>query len=307
MKEEHHQFSQSNNTVIAKKVNSITKNNKLNMMTLVIVGLLLLGVVGYSGYNYGSRKSNSGVNVSNHTAITSHSSFHSVEYDTPGSGTRYAIKLAFPENYQAIALDNGSNTFRSLFGDDSGNYIYHGGDWQIGKADNGSGESWGEIGIMGIAADWYTRNGFAKYGGFNNDSYASDPMNTTINGYDFSTPTKKNVSLEKLISDTLACANDSSKGFSISGLFNVCYYPMLIKQAYAAYDSTIQFSGYAKINDIPYVMFGWVSIDGGLEGSNDVVLNKAGEDFKAGKIPIPTQKNIDTFIAALKNSTITKK
>jgi hypothetical protein len=192
----------------------------------------------------------------------------------------------------------------AYFGDNSGNFTYHGGSWEIGNPDDGDGMSWGNIGIMGIAPDWYERNGFASYGGFNGDTFASEPMNTTINGYDFSTATQKKESLNKLISDTSSCAKDPSKGFTIPDGFNVCYKPTLIKQAYAAYSPKIELSGYASIKDVPYVLFGYVSIRGGLDDYNDEALDKAGNDFKAGEIPVPTQKNIDSFIEAFKQSSV---
>jgi hypothetical protein len=216
-------------------------------------------------------------------------------------------KLAFPENYQAIAYSNGTNTFRSLFGDDKGTATYEGGSWEIGYPEDGSGTTWGNIGIMGIANDWYNRNGFAAFIKFSKDEYASDPGNTTINGYDFSTAQKKKESLNKLISDTASCAKDPAKGFAIKGGFNICYTPNLIKQAYAAYSPQIVFSGYATIKNVPNVMFGWMNIGSGLDGYKDDALDKAGNDFKAGKIPAPTQKNIDAFIEAFKNSSVTYK
>jgi hypothetical protein len=191
-----------------------------------------------------------------------------------------------------------------LFGDDKGSSTYEAGEWEIGNPDDSDGGSWGNIGIMGIAPDWYGRNGYASYGGFNGDSFASDPMNTTINGYDFSTAKQKKESLNKLISDTSSCAKDSAKGFTISGGFNVCYKPTLIKQAYAAYNPKIELNGYTSIKDVPYVLLGYVDIRGGLDDYKDDELNRAGDDFKAGKIPGPTQKNIDSFIEALKHSSI---
>lgn len=277
-----------------------SKFNKSKVLMMVLC-LILLGAVGYGSYSYGTKKNS---NSSTESSSAATSTFHTVAYSILGTEPRISIKLAFPDNYQAIASSNGQDTFRSLFGDNNGSSIYEGGNWDIGNPNNVNGNFAGYIGIMGIAPDWYGRDGFATYGGFNGDSYTTGPSNITINGYNFSTATQKKESLNKLISDTSNCAKDSTKGFSTSGVFNVCFNPTLIRQAYAAYSPTINFSGYASIKGVPYVLFGWVFINSGLDNYSADALNKAGDDFKAGKIPGPTQKNIDAFIAALKNSTV---
>lgn len=300
--------------------NPPSKKNKMNKVVLIALGLVLIGAVGYGGYGSKNSKSNSSTTPTNTDANTNKvstdskqaadattTSFHTVGFGTLDRDPKVLIKIAFPENYQAIAYDNGRDTFRSLFGDDKGSFTYHGGSWEIGNPDDGDGRTWGNIGVMGIASDWYTRNGFASYGGFNGDDYASEPTNTTINGYDFSTAKQKMDSLNKLISDTSACAKDAAKGFTISGGFNVCYKPTMIKQAYAAYNPKVELSGYASIKGVPYVLFGYVNIRGGLDDYKDDALDKAGNDFRTGKIPAPTQKNIDALIEALKHSSVASK
>lgn len=292
-----------------------SKKSKINTLLLLVLGLMLLGIVGYGSYTYGSRNSKSATAQSsaNNQRISNNSkqvdnaaatSFHTVVFGSLAGKGNVSIKLAFPQDYQAIAHDNGPDSFRSLFGDDSGNINYHGGSWEIGNPADVYGNTWGNIGIMGIAPDWYGRNSYATYGGFNGDSYTSLPEHTTINGYDFSTAQHKQESLKKLVSDTSNCAKDPAKGLTISGVFNVCYTPTMIRQAYAAYHPRVDLSGYASINNVPYVLFGYVDIKGGLDGYKDDALNKAGDDFLAGKIPSPTQKNIDSFIAAFKHSSI---
>ena len=291
--------------------NSPTRSNGNKVLTIMIV-LVLLGAVGYGSYSIGSKNKPTSMPTDQSSTVkksttTSSTSFHTVVYGSTDVLPKVAIKLAFPQNYQAIAYDNGPDSFRSLFGDNSGNFIYHRGNWQIGNPNDGIGSNWGNIGIMGIAPDWYNRNGFATYGGFNGDAYASDQINTKVNGYDFSTSKQKNLSITKLVSDTSDCSKDPSKGFSLSGGFNICYTPILIKQAYASYNPQIQLSGYAIIKGVPYVMFGYVGIAGGLDGYQDAALDKAGQDFQAGKIPGPTQKNIDTFIQAFKQGSVSFK
>ena len=284
--------------------------------------MVLVGAFGYGSYIYGSKNSknnaplgqaNTGAgtnkedNQLNQTKDTTLTSYHTVGFGSLDRDPNILTKLAFPQNYQAIAFYNGPDSFRSLFGDDKGSFTYHGGNWKIGNPEDGVGQVWGDIGIMGIAYDWYTRNGFASYGGSNGDSFALYPENTTLNGYDFSTPVQKKASLNKLISDTTACGKDSTKGFSISGVFNVCYKPYLIRQAVGSYSPKLHINGYASIKNVPYVMLGWVDVSGGLDGYDEDAMTKAGDDFIAGKIPSPTQKNIDLFVEAFKQSSVTTK
>lgn len=287
-----------------------SKKHWIKKIVPALIVLILLGIVGYAGYVYGTKStesepsSSSNSDTSGSQSDTATSSYHTVLYGSTERDPKIAIRLAIPQDYQAIAYANGPESFRSLFGDDKGSSIYDSGEWVLGDPENGDGNWSGNIGVMGIGDDWYTRDGYASYGGFNSDSYASIPENLTINGYDFSSPEKKNESLQRLIDDTSACAQDSSKGFSMSDVFNVCYKPILIRQAFAAYDPVLELSGYAKIKDVSYVLFGTVVIRGGLDGYSDDDLNKAGDKFIAGEIPGPTQKNIDSFVDAMKNSSV---
>lgn len=253
-----------------------------------------------------SQGSNASQNSQQQAAIDN-AAWHTVVYGNINRLPNIETKLAFPQNYQAIASDNGSDGIRSIFGDGIGSVTYYGGEWQIGNPENGDGSQWGNIEIMGIGKDWYSRNGYATYGGTNGDVITSDENNATINGYRFYTAQQKNASLKALISDTSKCAKDPAKGFSISGIFNVCYRPFMFRQAYASYYPQVMLSGYASIKGVPYVLFGGVDVRSGLDGYSDAQLNKAGDDFVAGKVPAPTQKNIDAFIAAFKHSTVATK
>lgn len=294
------------------------KSSKRWLLTIVMF-LLAIGIgsggtyalLRITGVDLGRTKQPSGSNTesrnNDQNTLTSNPAWHSVIFGDVNRPPSLAIKLAFPQNYQAIASDNGRDGLRSLFGDDTGNFIYHAGDWEVGNPNDADGNTWGRIQIMGIAKDWYSREGFATYGGFNGDDITTEKNNATVNGYRFYTAAEKNASLKTLASDTANCAKDPSKGFAISGIFDVCYKPYLMRQAYASYDPQITLSGHAVINDTPYVLFGNIRVHGGLDEYNDAQLNKAGDEFQAGKIPAPTQKNIDSFIEAFKHSTIATK
>lgn len=302
--------------VITSSGHSASRSPKRLLLTIVTL-LLAVGIGAGAMYallhnndekdSQAKQSQGSASQNSQQQAGTDNATWHTVVFGNVNRQPNIETKLAFPQNYQAIASDNGSDGIRSLFGDENGSVTYDGGEWQIGNPDNGDGMQWGNIEIMGIGKDWYTRKGYATYGGTNSDTITSDENNATINGYRFYTAQQKNASLKALISDTSTCAKDPAKGFSISGLFNVCYKPSMVRQAYASYDPYVELSGYASIKGVSYVLFGSVEVRSGLDGYSDAQLDKAGDDFVAGKVPAPTQKNIDAFIAAFKHSTVATK
>lgn len=134
--------------------NHLSKKEKAKKSLLIVLIMVLVGAFGYGSYIYGSKNSknnaplgqaNTGAgtnkedNQLNQTKDTTLTSYHTVGFGSLDRDPNILTKLAFPQNYQAIAFYNGPDSFRSLFGDDKGSFTYHGGNWKIGNPEDGVG------------------------------------------------------------------------------------------------------------------------------------------------------------------------
>lgn len=261
-----------------------------------LLGLIVVVGIGFGGYYLG-HQANSGTNNTSNSAqnssTTPQPTYHtvlSVGYPW-NTSTKLTVKLAVPNILQAISISSTIQDpgFTNILANKNNDEI---GRWSLSNP-NAVRAGYGDISLLHVSDDWLQQT-----------TTTSDRPGDILGDLTFTTPATKAASLATLQKQTTDCVASSTKGFVISGAINVCYTPVLVRQASGVYSPNLYLKGYGLIDGQKYVMAGFISLTDGTQYTEDVA-NKKGDDFLKGAIPQETQTLIKTYVDALKMTTIT--
>lgn len=271
---------------------------------LVTFFIVLLSLAGIGGYYVGSLSNTSTRNGSftdqqtrnnNNKSLAAprHQNFHTVLSEGYPYGTTQKIttNLGLPVSIQSISIDSTiqdpgytdilSNKFNAEMGR-----------WLLSDPTKASGIL-GDISFINIENEWLSQT-------------SKDPeyfAGATLQNYEFTTPAKKTASLAKLQSESESCVKDTAKGFTISEFLKVCYSPQLKRQSVGSYQPVLYLRGIGTYKNERYILVGYIVVNKGTVYTESEAENKA-TAFQGGNIPQDTQKLINDYVEALKNTTI---
>ncbi len=267
--------------------------------------LVLIGAGAFGGYYLGQSTSDSqSVEVKSSTAQkqtksestpSKTQSVLSVGYPF-GTDKRVTINLGVPSSLQAIERrsTNQDQGYVYAFSDKTNAEM---GRWIFGNPKlSGSDSVAGDVSIIHIEDAWLGKT-TAK------QEFAGSMA--PLLKYDLTTPTKKTESFSAIEKKTTEDASDAKKGFTIAannGKLNVSYEAVHVRQATGTYSPVLQLSGYGVVDGQKYVMIGYLRL---VDREYDAAeADTLADKFASGNIPEETQKLIDDYVDALKNTTI---
>lgn len=212
--------------------------------------------------------------------------------------TKVVTKLAIPDGLMAISVsstiqDPGlSDILANKFNDEMGRWTF----------DNPSTSeaSIGSLSLIHIGDEWLSEDydGEVRVGAI---GYTGE-----YSGYDLSTSASRNSSIDKMTSDTKACADDPAKGLVIATAFNVCYEIIHTPpQATGTYSPLLNILGVGVHEGRTYVLAGYLRLAEWSEYESDAVRDQKYKDFASGDIPSETTARANDYLDALAQTTIT--